>query len=271
MIIAIDTGGTKTLISLFDNTGQIVKSHKFPTPDDKQQYIDTVREHLISNFKDLPIEAISVAVPGIVKDGVVASFANLSWTDFDAAKEFAGLFANVPIMVENDANLAGVGEAHVLDPIPQSLLYITISTGIGIGIVENGDIAPATSRAEGGHIITDYEGQLRDWETFAAGSSIYRIYGKYARDIEDDATWREIAGRLAPGFGALIPIIQPEVIVVGGSVGTYLDRYERFLRDELEPVLHPITPFPRMIKSSYPEEAVVYGCYYHAKNALANR
>lgn len=271
MIIAIDTGGTKTLISLFDNTGQIVKSHKIPTPDDKLEYVETVRSYVLDNFKDLPIEAISVAVPGIVKDGVVANFANLSWKDFDAAKEFGSLFTNVPILVENDANLAGVGEAHVLSPIPESLLYITISTGIGIGIIENGDIAPATSRAEGGHIITDYDGELRDWETFAAGSAIYRTYNQYARDIESDDTWREIAKRLAPGFGALIPIVQPEVIVVGGSVGTYLDRYEQFLRDELEPVLHPITPFPRMIKSSYPEEAVVYGCYYHAKNALANR
>lgn len=270
MIITIDTGGTKTLISLFDANGQIVDSHKFPTPSEKADYVQAVRSHIMANYADQSVDAISVAVPGIVRNGLVKRFANLNWTDFDAVAEFGDLFAEKPVFVENDANLAGVGEAHVLNPIPESLLYITISTGIGIGIVQNGDIAPATSRAEGGHIITDFEGELRDWETFAAGSAIYRNYGKYAREIDSPDTWREIAARLAPGFGALIPIIQPDVIVVGGSVGAYLEQYEQFLRDELEPVLHPITPFPRMIKSSYPEEAVAYGCYYHAKNQLAS-
>ena len=69
MIITVDTGGTKTLVASFDEEKNPKHIIKFPTPKNVDQYIQRVADqiHLITN--DKPIDAISVALPGVVKDG----------------------------------------------------------------------------------------------------------------------------------------------------------------------------------------------------------
>ena len=79
MIITVDTGGTKTLVASFDEEKNPKHIIKFPTPKNVDQYIQRVADqiHLITN--DKPIDAISVALPGVVKDGVAAWCQNLGW------------------------------------------------------------------------------------------------------------------------------------------------------------------------------------------------
>ncbi len=271
MIITIDTGGTKTLISSFTRDGKIGESIKFPTPSDPKQYVlalqETVREHYGHDMVDI----IVVALPGIVRDGVAVWCQNLGWSNFPAAKTLHDLLPGVPVLVENDANLAGLAETRALNPVPTSSLYVTISTGIGSGICTNGIIDPGLRYSEAGHALVEFDGRVQPWEHFASGHAIVRVYKKFARDITSTRTWHQIADRISRGFLAVIPIIQPDVIIIGGSVGTYFERYGHILREILKEDLPAHIPCPKIVKAQHPEQAVIYGCYYYGKDYLAGR
>lgn len=271
MIVSVDTGGTKTLIAKFDKDGHIGNPIKFSTPSDNKEYVKLLRDILQKNYSDEHVEAIVVALPGIIKDGVAVWCQNLGWSDFDAGKALTGVLGDAPIIIENDANLAGLAETMVLRPMPVSALYVTVSTGIGTGFITNGRIDPGLSKSEGGHALIEYDGVVRQWESFASGKAIHTTYGKFARDITSKRIWNQIADRISRGFLAVIPITQPDVIIIGGSIGTYFSRYGEQLHALLVEKLPPHIPCPKIVQAAHPEEAVVYGGYYHALNYLAEK
>lgn len=269
MIIAIDTGGTKTLVALIDSRGKIIRQERFLTPIDTTEYIKVLKELLQTTFRDARVKAVVIALPGIIRDGVAVWCNNLGWRDFDVKKALKGV-VDAPIFVENDANLAGLSEAHHLSPIPEAVLYVTVSTGIGTGIINHGKIDPALRHSEGGRALVEFDGQVREWESFASGRAIYETYKKFAAEITSKRTWDHIADRISRGFLAVIPILQPDTIVIGGSIGTYFARYAPQLEALLIEHLPSHIPTPRLVQAVDPEQAVIYGCYYYAKYELAH-
>lgn len=270
MLVAVDTGGTKTLIARFEENGTIEKSVKLATPQNQQEYVSTIRQILQRDFADRPVEALVIALPGIIKDGVAVWCDNLKWKDFDAYHAFEDTFAGTPVLIENDANLAGLSETRALEPTPISSLYVTISTGIGTGFITNGHIDPGLRHSEGGHMLIEFNGKIQEWEDVASGASIYATYKMYAKDITSEQAWTAIADRISRGFLALIPIAQPDIIIIGGSIGTYFSKYEAPLYNFLNTKLPKHIPCPHFFQAAHPEEAVVYGCYYYALDYLAN-
>lgn len=120
-------------------------------------------------------------------------------------------------------------------------------------------------------MLLEYDGRVRQWEHFASGSAIKETYGKYARDITSKHVWRQIADKLSRGFLVMIPMIMPDVIIVGGSIGTYFDRYKQDLADMIESQLPKHIPMPKFYQAKYPEEAVIYGCYYYGVQQLTEK
>ncbi len=271
MLVAIDTGGTKTLVAGFTHDGRLDKTIRFSTPARVEDYASLLRTTLEQHFSDQKIDAVVLALPGIVKDGVAIWCSSLGWSNFDAKRVLGDTLGNVPFFVENDANLAGLAETRALDPVPFSSLYVTISTGIGTGIITDGLINPGLRYSEGGHALVEFEGAVRQWESFASGKAIHETYGKFARDITSKRSWQQIADRISRGFLAMIPIIQPEIIIIGGSIGTYFTRYDSYLEALLREKLPPHIPCPPLVQAQHPEEAVIYGCYYHGLDSLASR
>ncbi len=270
MIVAIDTGGTKTLIAGYNERGAVTTQYKFETPKKPSEYIDTLTTHLTALFGGQKITAISLAVPGTLKDGVAIHCPNLGWTNFPIVKELKSVLGkDMPIFLENDANLAGLAEARAFRKTPAFCLYVTISTGIGSGIIVNGHIDPAVRNSEAGHALIEYDGVVREWESFASGQAIYKTYRKMAKDIKSKRTWMQIADRISRGFLAVIPILQPDAIVIGGSMGTHFDKYETYLTEALKKRLPAMIPVPKIVQAKHPEEAVIYGCYYYALDQLA--
>lgn len=271
MIVVIDTGGTKTLISSFGRNGKMGESIKLPTPSQPKEYVRLVQEVVRSTYNHGEVEVIVLALPGIVKDGVAVWCNTLGWSNFNAAKEFHDLLPGVPLLVENDANLAGLAETRALNPVPVSSLYVTISTGIGSGICTKGVIDPGLRLSEAGRALVEYKGRVQSWEDFASGYAITKVYKKLARDIKSKRTWRQIADRISRGFLAVIPILQPDVIIIGGSVGTYFDQYSTFLKNILTDELPHHIPCPKIVRAQHPEQAVIYGCYYYGKDYLSRK
>lgn len=264
MLVAVDTGGTKTLVATFNQEGVMEEVARFPTPPSQDEYVTLLRDTLQQKLNDKDVETVVVGLPGIIKNGVALWCNNLRWKNFDAQAAFQGVLGDAPIIIENDANLAGLAETRALSLIPVSSLYVTISTGIGTGIITNGHIDPGLRYSEGGRTLVEFDGTIREWESFASGKAIHESYGKYARDIHDMRTWHHIADRISRGFLALIPTLQPDIIIIGGSIGTYYPSYSEQLVKILNEKLPAHIPCPKIQQAKHPEQAVVYGCYYYA-------
>ena len=276
MIVTIDTGGTKTLLALFSDQGTLLKSHRFPTPHDQRDYLAELPVQLAGFISDIDrdqIRALALASPGLIKENVIDwGGGNLQWQNVDVASALRPLLPiGTPVLVNNDARLGGLGEVRALSQYPAMALYITISTGIGVGIVTNGRLDPNIPNNEAGHMVLEYNGNLQRWETFGSGKAIKTIYGKFASEIDDPATWREITDRMSRGFLALIPTLQPDLIIIGGSIGTHFAKYGDLLQATLQERLDPNIAIPPLVQAKNPEEAVAYGGYYYALDYLTQK
>jgi glucokinase len=270
MLVTVDTGGTKTLVASFSEDGVLGAQIKFPTPKVPADYIKLLRDTLVEQYAGQAVEAVVIGMPGTVRDGVAVWCQNLGWKNFDVASSLVGVLGDAPILVENDANLAGLAETRSLHTTPALSLYVTLSTGIGTGIITDGTINKSLRFSEGGRALVEFDGVVREWEDFSSGKAIYNAYGKYARDITSKRTWNEIADRISRGFLALIPTLQPDVIIIGGSLGTYFGQYADQLVAILKEKLPDHIALPKIIHATHPEQAVIYGCYYYALDSFTH-
>ncbi len=270
MYIAIDIGGTKTLIAAVTNDGVIHESTKFLTPELYEDFLPALTE-AIGDFTTKDFRAGCVAIPGTIdrKHGKIVQLGNrIDWQNIHVLRDLERIVA-CPLLVENDAKLAGLSESMLLKKQYKRVLYITISTGIGIGLTVDGEIDETIGDGGGHSILLARDDKLVPWESFASGSAIVRKYGKMASEITDKATWAKIVRTFTPGFVELIAILEPEVIVVGGGAGHYIDRFHDLLIKDLQRYETPMLHIPPILGAKRPDEAVIYGCYDYAKQHFA--
>ena len=268
MYLAIDFGATKTLVACISPEGKIVESAKFPTPHSSYADFITALEKEIENLTHKDFLACTISAPGRIDRsiGVVLGYSNLSWINTPLRADVKAI-VGCPTFLENDTKLAALSEAILLKGKFSKVLYITISTGISSGLVDNGKLVPELIDSESGRMMLEHEGTVEEWQSFASGKAIIEKYGKLASEITDPSAWKDIAHNIALGMINLIAVVQPDVIVVGGGVGTHLDKFEAPLRKELKSYASPLVPIPTIRRAAHPEEAVIYGCYQLAKEA----
>lgn len=262
MYLGIDIGGTKTLIATLDDQGKILEQTKFPTAKDYDQFLADLKQNLASLNLDADIKCCA-GVPGLIdrKTGVVHALGNLPWQDKPIQDDIASV-VGYPVIIENDARLAGLSEAQLVRDRYETILFATVSTGIGGALIQNGQIVTALEDIEMGKMPLWHDGQYRHWEDFAGGRSVVERYGMIAAEITDPAQWQEIAELLAVGFGPACAIMQPDAIILGGSVGKQAAHYKDALMQSISQQAHVIVRPPQAILAAgRPDEAVIYGCY----------
>jgi glucokinase len=265
MYLGVDVGGTKTLVTVLNNDGIIRERAKFPTPKNYDHFLLELR-HTLAHFKTKDFQAVGVGLPGRIdrEHGRGIRFGNLPWRNVPIQHDLE-LTLHTPIVVENDAKMAGLSEAMLVKNKYQKVLYVTVSTGIGFTLIVNGTIDPFMGDSGGRSILVEHKGKLAPWESFASGHAIVERFGKMAKDIDDAETWRTICRDLSKGLIELIAITEPEAIIVGGSVGTHFKKYGKILNEEVKKYHLPLVSMPAIMGAQRPEEAVVYGCYDLAK------
>lgn len=266
MYAAIDVGGTKTLVAVFTNNGEVKQEIKFPTPEKYDDFLTTLAA-TVAELEYDDFRAGAIAVPGVLdrKNGVALTLGNLEWKNEPIQADVEKIF-KCPFIIENDAKLAGFSEALLLKDKYKKVLYVTISTGIGIGLTENGVIDMSVSDTGGHQLHLEYRGERTTWEKLASGSTMVKKYGKRASEINDQKTWKEISDRIAVGLVSLIALIQPEVIVLGGGVGSHFTKkFKPVLIPILKKYESPMMPIPPVVQAKRAETAVIYGCYELAK------
>lgn len=272
MYLGVDVGGTKTLVAVLNNDGEIRECTKFPTPKNYDHFLLELR-HTLAHFEHKDFKAGGIAIPGYIdrEHGRAGHLGNLkSWGNALPVQRDLERIAHCPIVVENDAKLAGLSEAMLLKDKYSKVLYMTVSTGIGLALINEQTIDPNIGDGGGETILVEHQGKSARWEDIASGKAIVERYGKRAMDITDNATWQKISRDIAKGLNEVIAVTEPEVVVIGGSVGTYFDRYSKLLKQELDAYHMPVLKMPALRSAQRPEEAVVYGCYDLAKQRFAH-
>ncbi len=267
MYLGIDIGGTKTLVASFNDDGTIADQLKFATPQDYQTFL----QELLARLDELPVKEpayCGVGMPGIVdREQGVSKWAggNLGWAEnCPLAADISGM-VGCPVVIENDANLAGLSEANLIRDQYRTAVYLTVSTGTGGVLIIDGVIDPHTVNSEVGHMIYPAEGGYRTWEQLTSGKAIVDKYGQRAEEISDPDTWRAISEPLAVGLINLSAVLTPQVIIIGGGVGANLDRFQSYLDEQLKKLQPSGVTVPPVVQAQRPEEAVIYGCYTLAK------
>jgi glucokinase len=186
-IVAVDIGGTQIRVATFSpDSIKPLQVRKIPTKTAKSEPYERVVDAIASVWPaDGQVICISAAIPGPVdpKTGVIVSTPNIEgWKDFPLADRLHKHF-NVPVFLGNDANLAAIGEWEYGAGINhRDLIYLTISTGIGGGVISNNQLLEGSRGMGGelGHVTVLPRGPLcgcgkrGHLETVASGPSIAR-------------------------------------------------------------------------------------------------
>lgn len=271
MILCVDVGGSKVLVATFDDDGKLQKSQKFKTPIMYPDFVDELKQNIRDITDGEQPAACSIAMPGVLDrdNGVALHFGNLPWENVRIRDDLSDT-VHCPIYIENDAKSAGLAEADSVKDLYSRVLYITVSTGIGIGLTVDGVIYHSVHDAGGRAIMLEHQGKIMAWEEFGSGKALHTRTGKLASDLEDDSPeWYGIARNVAIGLINLIGAYSPDCIVVGGGVGAHLEKFHEKLHEELELYRSTLVEsLPQIRKAQHPEEAVVYGGYLLAKQNL---
>ena len=266
MFGAIDVGGTKTLLATFSNSGEILKKIRFATPQKYKDFIQEL-ENQAKNINISQFKAMTIGIPALVNKSKTTglAFANLNWENVSVQKDIEKIF-KCPVLVENDAKLAALSEALMLNKKYRKVLYITISTGIGAGLIIGDKISQDFDNIEVGQMLFEHRGKLERWENFASGKAIVAQFGKPAKDITNKQDWYIIAHNIAIGLIDLIASLTPDVIVIGGGVGGHFDKFGDQLIDDLSIYQNELLSVPPILKAQRAELAVIYGCYNYGKS-----
>ena len=249
--IGVDIGGTKVAIAVVNENGVI--SHQTVIPTDltikPETMIHKISEQIKQVVKNsqIPLEdiiGIGIGAPGPLdsKNGMITCPPNLpTWTDIPIRKLIEDQFS-IPVILENDANAAALAEKWIgAAQENENFLYITVSTGIGAGIIDNGQLLRGQKGNAGdiGHMVVDPSfgkcscGQLGCLESIASGTAIAKRGSKImGRDVSTKEVFDlfaeknpEIVAYIESVFKVLgvasvnmINTFDPEKIVIGGGV-----------------------------------------------------
>ncbi len=260
MYIGVDIGGSKILVVAGATGREITRQAKVETPNNAAQAITEIA-HLIEQVSEgSPVKAIAVGAAGTLdrKRGILIENPNLGWAETPIIAQLKNHF-KVPITLENDANVAGLAEA--VEGTGQGyhyVLYVTVSTGVGTGIVINHEIYHGEHDTEGGHILIAAENTMEELEYAVSGPALKRRFGLYGYEITDPKMWDEFACDLAVGLYNFITLLSPSVVVIGGGVGVHFKKFEAPLLKHLQS-LKPKYPLPPVVAARHIETAVAYG------------
>jgi glucokinase len=246
MILAIDIGGTKFSMAAFDGDRMVKRESRATDSAGGREWMTAQIAGLVAAWRaDLHFERCGIGFGGPVNfaaQRVVLSTHVGGWRDFDLCG-FVADAAGAPAVMDNDANVGAMGEAvYGAGRGASPLFYMTLSTGIGGGIVEDGrvwrgadsyggEIGHLTVRPEGPECLCGARGCL---ERMCCGLWLQRDHGRSAAELLNDAAFvREYVVDLARGLKAAIMLLNPARIVIGGGISKAGDRLFVPLREEL--------------------------------------
>jgi glucokinase len=304
LVLGVDMGGTKIYGALSDIGGNILDevniAHHGTNGEDSFNRLTTLIDSLLASPKlaGRQVHGIGVGAPGITlhKEGIVTWANTLHWKDFPLKQRLSELY-QLPITVDNDVNLAAMGELWFgAGQNVQNMVMIAIGTGIGAGIVIDGYRGASEASGEIGNMLPGSEFLGKNYQDFGALESVasgtgiaerarIALKGKRtseelenltAEDVFEAAKQRqewawtiikETVDYLAIAIANLAVAFDPELIILGGGVSRSADML-------VEPILQRINgtipTLPKLVVSSLGLRAGVMGAITNVLHNTSN-
>lgn len=222
-IIAIDLGGTNLRVALLEGN-RILKYIKKKTPKQKNALLweltDTISQ-LITN----DVKAIGMGCPGPLKNGIILNPPNLPFRNFNLKKYLETKFKK-KVVIENDAKCVALAESKI-GCQKKNFIILTLGTGIGGGIIINGNLYKGDGNAgEIGHMILDNGKYFED---------LWKEKGKQIKELFENNEKKKlerVAMYLGQGIGSLINVFDPEVVIIAGGVRENGNRFLNMIKKQ---------------------------------------
>jgi glucokinase len=285
MILAIDIGGTKFSMAVFDGDTMVRRDSRATDAAGGREWMTARIAEIVASWRrEFVFDRCGIGFGGPVNfaaQRVVFSTHVGGWRDFDLCGFVAGA-AGAPAVIDNDANVGAVGEAEFGAGKGYSpLFYMTLSTGIGGGIYEDGrvwrgadsyggEIGHLTIRPGGPQCLCGARGCF---ERMCCGLWLQRDFGRSARELMEDLAFVErYVVDLAMGLKAAVMLLNPARIVIGGGIAKAGDRLFVPLRRELR---RQITSWSGarldVVPAALGDDSVLYGALALARCALFDK
>jgi len=242
--LAIDIGGTKFTVAFFDDERMLRRESRPTNRDGGPEWMLGEIVSIARSWGRFDRCGIGFGGPvEFARQRVALSTHVGGWRDFPLCERIAELL-HVPVLMDNDANAGALGEAiYGAGRGARPLFYMTLSTGIGGGIVLEdgstyrgadswaGEIGHLTIRPDGPECLCGWRGCL---ERMCGGLWLERDYGKPAEELMRDPAFVErYVVDLAMGLKAAIMLLNPARVVIGGGIPKAGEALFRPLRAEL--------------------------------------
>lgn len=279
IVLAVDLGGTNLRVAAIDRTGSVYHRLKFETPkgecaDDFAASMVKVINKCLQAVKNsanaVEITAVAVAVPGTVNPATeaVSNAPNIPLLqDFQLGKNLSERLG-VPVLLENDANAAAVGENWLgASKGSQNSICVTLGTGVGGGIIIDGKILRGIDGTAGeiGHICVEPFGVLCGCgsfgcvEQYSSAQALVRLMHQLASKYSESTLknkpnstaldifnageqgdelaleiFRQQGFYLGIALADLINVLNPEVIVIGGGGAAGGSLFMPYMREQID-------------------------------------
>ena len=312
MILAIDLGGMSAKAALLTKDGKLLGRAQVATSakESAKQTVAALNSLILAcaenaNISLDEIEAVGVGAPGIIDSerGTVVAWTTFGWENFPLAEKL-GALSKKQVFVLNDANAAALGEAKFgAGKRFESSILITLGTGIGGGIVIEGELFEGFKGAGGeiGHTVIRYGGRkcscgrrgclemyastralVRDAESVrkkypdSALNRVRKIDGKtfFAALNENDIAAKEIFSKyievLGEGILNLVNLFRPQAVLVGGGISAQGETLIAPLKKYVsEKILMPEYAPLEILAAEFHNDAGLYGAAEYARGRLA--
>lgn len=299
--IGIDLGGTNIAAGLLDENYNILHTLSTPTgiPRAPEAIADDMAALAKRLLQEAPAERVGIGAPGLISNGVIRAATNLRFTEVRLA-EMMEERLGLPCRLGNDANAAALGEyvAGVAKGA-DSFIMVTLGTGIGGGIINEGKIVDGFNDVGGeiGHFVLYPNGRPCPcgrkgcFETYCSANALtadtiramwlhqdsalwkltegdlHRVNGKTAFDAMrlGDPVGTELVNEfianLALGLSNLVTLLQPEIIAIGGGISREGDTLLVPLRRQVEALsyMDEATPRTKIVAAHFMADAGIVG------------
>jgi glucokinase len=295
LVIGVDIGGSHIGAAVINIGGVILHSIfrevTWGESEENLIQIKSIIEEILESAKkeNGKLLGIAIGVPGIVESetGIIRLAPSMNWVDFPLLEKLRKTF-EIPISIENDVNLAVLGEHWYGSGIGvENLVMVAIGTGIGAGLILNGSLYRGHQESSGevGYILPSIKFLYNKYpgfgalESVASGKGIVDIAKAYMNGLNPNQTsqqieaedifeaartgekWAsEITSQTSEYLGLAITNIaacfDPEVIIIGGGISNAFDLLIEPVKERIAGV---IPNMPRIICSQLKEKAVLLG------------
>ncbi len=262
--IGIDIGGTRIRVGRRDGQGGFI-SERTLTPYNAADGVAAILA-MVQTVAPAGVAAVGISSAGPLDfaRGITNPLNLPGWRGYPLVDELTRQL-NATVTLDNDANCAALAEwSEGAGQGSNTMVYYTISTGVGTGVIINQRVHHGSHDTEGGHQIVWPDGppcvcgSRGCLEAVISGTGLRARFGQPAETLEDPAIWDEVAKYLALGIANTAALLCPDIVVIGGGLIVRGDQIFAPLRRYANEFIH-LVPVPAIVPAGLGQDSGLIG------------